>query len=298
MKNRRDFLKTAALAVAGGLVAPGLLSSCGGGGAKKTAKTTKNIGLQLYSLRAMEKEMGIEAVLKAVAEMGYTRLETANYSDGKFYGKTPAELKKMTDDLGMKITSSHVGQAYNAEKIDEIMDWWKRATDAHNELGVKYMVQPWMSVTDDTTLDEIKTICDYFSNIGIVTAANGINFGYHNHDFEFKRKYDDVPLYDHLLNGVSKNHVLFQLDVYWCQVGGYSPVDYMKKYPSQITILHIKDEKEIGASGQMDFKPIFEQAQATNITDWYVEVEQYTNNNPQESVKQSFDYLNAADYVK
>ena len=37
---------------------------------------------------------------------------------------------------------------------------------------------------------------------------------------------------------------------------------------------------------------------ANNIKDWYVEVEQYTNNDPVASVQQSFDFLNKAEYVK
>ncbi len=46
MQNRRDFLKQASMLLAGGLVAPQLLSSC----AEK-----KHIGLQLYSLREVYK---------------------------------------------------------------------------------------------------------------------------------------------------------------------------------------------------------------------------------------------------
>ena len=56
MQNRRNFLKQASLMLAGGLVAPQLLSSCGGksGQAAATAsESSKYIGLQLYSLRAV-----------------------------------------------------------------------------------------------------------------------------------------------------------------------------------------------------------------------------------------------------
>lgn len=293
MKSRRDFLKTAAVAVAGGLVAPSLLSSCG----SSSSATTKTIGLQLYSLREMEKEKGIVEVLKAVAKMGYKRLETANYDNGLFYSMKPSEFKKVVDDLGMSVTSSHLSKAYDPEKKNEIMAWWDQATEAHSQLGVKYMIQPWMPVNADTTLDYIKMYCDYFSSVGMLTARSSIAFGYHNHDFEFK-KIDDTIIYDFMLENVSKNHVLFELDVYWIQKGGYNPVDYMKKYASQIKVLHIKDDKELGASGTMDFEAIFNQAYANNIKDWYVEVEQYTNNNPEESVKQSFDFLNNAPYVK
>lgn len=289
MQNRRDFLKKASLLLAGGMVAPQLLSSCAGG-------PKKHIGLQLYSLREMVKDDGIQAVLETVAKMGYTHVETAGYDDGKMYGLEPTDFKKRCNDLGLKCTSSHLSQAFSKEKEAEIMAWWDKAIEAHNQIGVKYMVQPWMPVNNDTTLDDLKMYCDYFTSVGYKTAAASIAFGYHNHDFEFK-KIDDQLIYDFLLNNVSKNHVFFQLDVYWCQVGGYDPVEYLKNYASQIKTVHIKDEKEIGASGMMNFQPIFDQMKVNNVKDWYVEVEQYTNNNPVESVKESYEFLNKADYV-
>jgi hypothetical protein len=36
---------------------------------------------------------------------------------------------------------------------------------------------------------------------------------------------------------------------------------------------------------------------ANNIKDWYVEIEEYTNNNPEASAKESYDFLNKADFV-
>ena len=145
MQNRRNFLKQASLMLAGGLVAPQLLSSCGGksGQAAATAsESSKYIGLQLYSLRDLVKEEGIQKVLETAAKMGYKNLETASYDNGKIYGLAPAEFKKMVNDLGMKCTSAHLGQAFTKEKEAEVMSWWDQAIDAHNELGVKYMVQP------------------------------------------------------------------------------------------------------------------------------------------------------------
>ena len=294
MQNRRDFLKRASLLLAGGMVMPQLLSSCAGGG---SAASGKNIGLQLYSLRDLVKEEGIQKVLETAAKMGYKNLETASYDNGKIYGVAPSEFKKMVNDLGMKCTSAHLGQAFTKEKEAEVMAWWDKAIEAHNELGVKYMVQPWMPVNDQTTLDDLKMYCDYFNTVGYKTAAASIAFGYHNHNFEF-RKIGDQLIYDFLLDNVSPNHVFFEMDVYWVQVGGGDPVAYLKKPPSHLKSKHKKEEKEIGASGKMDFKPIFDQMYANNVKDWYVEVEQYTNNDPVASVQQSYDYLNKADYVK
>ena len=295
MQNRREFLKRASLMLARGMVMPQLLSSCAG--KASASESSKYIGLQLYSLRDLVKEEGIQKVLETASKMGYKNLETASYDNGKIYGLAPAEFKKMVNDLGMKCTSAHLGQAFTKEKEAEVMSWWDQAIDAHNELGVKYMVQPWMPVNDQTTLDDLKMYCDYFNTVGYKTAAASIAFGYHNHAFEF-RKIEDQLIYDFLLDNVSPNHVFFEMDVYWVQEGGADPVAYLKNRPSQFKAVHIKDEKEIGASGKMDFKPIFDQMYANNIKDWYVEVEQYTQNDPVASVQQSYDYLNKADYVK
>ncbi|MDR1981136.1 MAG: sugar phosphate isomerase/epimerase [Tannerellaceae bacterium] len=288
MQNRRNFLKQASLLLAGGVVMPQLLSSCSG--------SAKTIGLQLYSLRDLVKDSGIEAVLKTAAKIGYKNLETAGYDNGKIYGKSPAEFKKLVDDLGMKCTSAHLGQAFTKETEAEVMAWWDKAIEAHNELGVKYMVQPWLPVNDQTTLDDLKLYCDYFTTVGYKTAAASIAFGYHNHSFEF-RKIDGQLIYDFLLDNVSPNHVFFQMDVYWVAEGGGDPVAYLKARPSQFKTIHIKDEKEIGASGKMNFQSIFEQMKANNIKDWYVEVEQYTNNDPVASAQESFDFLEKAAYV-
>lgn len=290
MQNRRDFLRNASLLLAGGLAVPQILTSCG------ASASAKNIGLQLYSLRDIVKDLGIQPVLEIVSKMGYVNLETAGYDKGKIYGMAPKEFKQRVNDLGMKCTSAHLGQSFTKEKESQVMAWWDEAVDAHNELGVKYMIQPFMPVNDKTTLDDIKMYCDYFNTVGYKTAAASIAFGYHNHDFEF-RKIDGQIIYDYMLQNVSKNHVLFQLDVYWCKVGGYDPVAYLKKYADQIQVVHIKDAKEIGASGDIDFKPIFDQMNTNGVKDWYVEVERYTNNNSKESVQQSFDFLNKAPYV-
>ncbi|GHT31016.1 sugar phosphate isomerase [Bacteroidia bacterium] len=292
MQNRRDFLKQASLMLAGGIVVPQLITSCGG----KAAVPGKNIGLQLYSLREMVKDEGIQKVLEVVAKMGYTAVEAADYNDGKIYGLTPADFKKRLSDLGLKCTSAHLSQTYTKETEGEVMAWWDKAIAAHNEVGVKYLVQPWMATNEQTTLDDIKLYCNYFTSVGYKTAAASIAFGYHNHNFEF-REIDGQLIYDYMLDNVSPNHVFFELDVYWCGVGGGDPVAYLKNRPSQFKAIHIKDEKEIGASGKIDFKPIFDQMKANNIKDWYVEVEQYTNNNPVASVQESYDFLAKADYV-
>ena len=292
MQNRRDFLRRSSLLLAGSLMAPQIIKS-----GEVGAAHVKTMGFQVYSLRDMVAKSGIQAVLEAISKIGYKNLEAANYDNGKIYGLAPADLKKRAGDLGLKFTSSHLSKAYSKENKAEVMDWWDKAIEAHHVLGVKFMIQPSMPVSEKSKLDELATYCEYFSQVGSKTAAAGIAFGYHNHTGEFKKIGDHVIL-DYMLKHVNKKQVCFELDVYWCQEGGANPAEYLKKYADQIRLTHIKDAKEIGVSGKMDFKAIFDQMNANKVKDWYVEIEEYTNNDAVASAQQSFDFLNKAAYVK
>jgi sugar phosphate isomerase/epimerase len=293
MQSRRDFLKAASLLVASGAVAPQLLSSCGGG------KPSKYLGLQLYSLRGMVGDDGIRKVLETVAKMGYTHLEAASYNNGKLYGMEPAELKKITDDLGLKLISSHLGHNMSDDHAAD-MAWWNKAVDTHAAAGMKYMVMPSAPVPiygENATIDNAKRFGDYFNEVALIVAGASMSFGYHNHNGEFTNKIDGKPVYDYMIEYTSPDHVSFQLDVYWIKKGGCDPVEYMKKYPKRINTLHIKDETAIGAQNTVDYKAVFEQAYAIGIKDWFVEVERY-DTTPQEDVQKSADFLRNAAFVK
>ena len=292
MTNRRIFLKQASMLVTGGLLSSYMLPNYGA-----TVAAKKHIGLQLYSLRDDLKEIGLQKTLEIVAKMGYVNLETSGYNDGKIYNLQPTEFKKIIDGSGLTVTSAHLNRN-PSNNHDEDMKWWSKAIEAYAIAGVKYMMIPSSSLDGrGATMDNVKRYGDYFNEIGLMTARSGVALGYHNHAYEFKNKIDGVPIYDLLLKVTSPDHVLFENDVYWTKQGGYDAVDYLKKYPNRIKVLHIKDDKAIGASGKIDFKAIFDQAYANGIKDWYVEVEEY-NGTPQEDVKQSYDFLANADYVK
>ena len=215
MTNRRDFLKATSLIVAGGVMSTNLVSAAIPAGKKK-----KKVGLQLYSVRD---DMNKDAVgtLKKVADMGYYSLETASYGDGKIYGMLPDEFTKRVKDLGMRLNSCHLGGPnYTKETHDSVMEWWKKAIEDHAKTGMKYMIKPGMKWPDK--LDELKVQMDYFNEVGALTAAAGMQFGFHNHNHEFT-KIDDKIIYDFMIANTDPKTVCFEMDVYWVMKGGYSP---------------------------------------------------------------------------
>ena len=262
------------------------------------AAPKKEIALQLYSLRDDISKDYAGTIAKA-GKMGYTAIEAAGYKDGKFYGRTPAEFKADIEKAGMKVLSSHTGRRLSQEELDaknltEAMKWWDECIAAHKAAGMKYIAMPSMQVPN--TLKDLQTYCEYYNEIGKRCKANGMLFGYHNHAFEFT-KIEGKMMYDYMIENTNPEYVFFEMDVYWVVRGQNSPVDYFHKYPNRFTLLHIKDNKELGQSGMVGFDAIFKNTDVAGVKYLIVEVEKY-NFAPEVSVKKSLDYLFDLPFVK
>ena len=76
------------------------------------------IGVQLYSVRD-DCAKDLPGTLKALAKIGFTGVEFAGY-----YGHTPAELKKMLDDNGLKCYGTHVSmEDLTGDKLQKTLDF-------------------------------------------------------------------------------------------------------------------------------------------------------------------------------
>lgn len=256
----------------------------------------KNIGLQLYSIRdSIGRD--VPAAIAKVSKMGYTFVEPAGYHDGKFYGMEPAAFKALCEENGLKILSSHSGQALpDSAGWDATMAWWDACIDAHVAVGTTYLVQPFMGGNAYTSLDTLKLYCNYFNAIGEKCKAKGIRFGYHNHDKEFSTQLEGQTIYDVLVANTDPSRVIFEMDLYWTVVGGANPVDYFNKFPGRFELWHIKDKEEVGASGMMDFKSYWENAAKSGMQYGIVEVEEY-NFDQFTSCQKSVEWLNEQPFV-
>ncbi len=263
-------------------------------------KVEKNIGLQLYSLRDTIFK-NTQGVIAEVGKMGYKFVETAGYNDGKFYNMEPAEFKALCEANGLQFLGSHTGQnAPDSARWDSTMMWWDKAIEAHAAAGVKYIVQPWMGDTAYRSIEGLKLYCKYFNAVGEKCNAKGIRFGYHNHDGEFKKLAveggDSVVIYDYLIQNTDSSKVAMQLDLYWIHEGGADAVAYFEKYPKRFEFYHVKDEATLGASGKMDFKPYFDNAEKAGMKFYIVEVERY-DSTALYDVAKSAEFLMNAEYV-
>ena len=284
MINRRDFLKNASLFTLGGLMAGKVGSADAAKPVTSETMAAKTVGLQIYSL-GKELYADVPGGLKKIKQMGYTNLELAGYKEGKIGGVDMMEFKKMVDDAGLKITSSHVNppvREYTKANRSQISEYWKKTADDHAKLGVKYLIQPGQPSTRST--EETAFVCEIFNEAGKIVKAAGIPFGYHNHEMEFAkvnpgsteaklgRRVKGDCIYELFLKNTDPSLVFFEMDVYWAVMGQQDPIEWLKKYPNRIKVLHIKDRAILGESGMMNFENIFRQAYANGIKDYFVGV--------------------------
>ena len=268
----------------------------------------------------------LPARLKEVKAMGYEKLELAGYNQGKIGKVDMMEFKKMAEDAGLKIVSSHVNPSvegvpfvreYTKELTPKIMEYWKATAADHAKLGCKYLIQPMMPSIENH--DDAKLVCDVFNQAADVIKAEGIatGFGYHNHNMEFNRvateeqkaKLKGNPfaafmkvgdqIYDLMLRDTDPSKVYFEMDVYWTVMGQNDPVEYLQKHANRIKVLHIKDRAVFGQSGMMNFEMIFKQMYANGIQDYFVELEKMPDGRTQfAGVKDCAAYLEKAPFVK
>ncbi len=248
-------------------------------------------GMTLYTVR---NEMGKDPknTLKQVADLGYKYIEAVDYKDGKFYGMTPDEFKSYLKSLGLQPISIHMG-SMTLDNADKLIADVKAA-------GFKYFIAPvppmGMFKFDPKTRTlgmegTVEKLAEILNTIAQKVHAAGLEFLYHNHDFELKPNKDGVVVLDYLLEHLDPKFVNFQMDLYWVTKAGADPVAYFQRYPGRFKIWHVKDmdsQERFAPVGQgkIDFKRILANKKLSGMKYYIVEQDQ------------TFDGLQPLDAIK
>lgn len=285
-RKRRDFIRISGLAAAGLMTLPYCTPST----------ETRRYGLQLYTLRD-QLQADFEGTLKAVAKIGYKDLEIFGYSDGSVFGRKPSELKAMVEDLGMRIVSGHYLTGHsNTSAKGTLTNGWEKAVEDASVMGLKYMICAFLFPEERQSIDDYKRIAELLNKSGDAAKSANIQFGYHNHDFEFRKMDGELPMHI-LLDATDDDLVVAELDLYWVTRAGYNPIDFFKKYPKRVAMWHVKDmadtpDKEFTevGNGVIDFKAIFANSYLSGMKHFFVE-QDICPGSPLQSIKTSFDNL-------
>jgi len=278
MTTRRNFIKN--ITLLSGVIAASPLHAGSLSGAGKKMK----IGIQLWTLRDVI-NYDLVGTLSALSKIGYNSLEPYGF-DGSFYGHSAKDFRKICNDLGMDITSTHCG--INIENAQLV-------TEKAAEAGLEYLVLPSFNGRPEKTIDDFKKVAHEMNQIGEITKEAGITFGYHNHNFEFQPMEEKLP-YDILLAETDPKLVTFQLDIYWVIKGGQKPERYFEKHPGRFQMWHVKDMGNDGDScivgnGRINFKELLKQSKKAGLKRIIYEQESYSEGTPLFCAEQSCKYI-------
>jgi sugar phosphate isomerase/epimerase len=271
--DRREFLGATSAIALGSFLPPACRTS--------HAARLDRIGLQLYTVRTVL-ERDFEGTLARVAQIGYKEVEFAGY-----FNHPAADVRAMLDRHGLTAPAVHTGSV--------APDAWKASLEAANVIGHKYIVVPWIPEERRLTLDSYKRVAEEFNRAAATARDAGVQFGYHNHDFEFKRLEGRLP-FDVLLENTDPKLVQYEIDLYWITKGGQDPLEYFARWPGRIPLVHVKDSLgapehkmvDVGA-GKIDWKRIFAKREQAGIKHFFVEHDQPPQ--PFEDIASSYTYL-------
>ncbi len=281
MTNRRDFIETLGAAALGHALQPRAPTP----EPRAPLHRLTRIGLQLYTVRrAMQAD--VEATLARVAATGYTEVEFAGY-----FGKSPGEVGAILDRHGLAAPAAHVSMA---------ADQWRAALDAARVIGHRYLVVAWIPAEQRQTLDAYKRMAQDFNRLAAEARAAGLQFAYHNHDFEFVPLEGRLP-FDVLLAETDPTLVQLEMDLYWITKGGQDPLAYFARYPGRFPMVHVKDSAgapehrmvDVGA-GTIDFRKIFARRKQAGIRHFFVEHDEPAD--AFASIRASYEYLKRLEF--
>ncbi|GAB3900921.1 sugar phosphate isomerase/epimerase family protein [Spirosoma agri] len=245
MFSRRQFL------LATGALATGLPA------ATSQAKDKYPIGIQLYTVREWMNQDPV-GTLKQLAAIGYTLLESYQGDKGIYFGLKPAEFTKIAHDLGMTLFASHFNLGKTAENS---------ITEAA-AVGLNYMIVPYNELT---SLETTKRAVDEYTRLGELCQKHGIQFGYHNHGYDFET-FEGVVPYDLFLKQIDPKLMIMEMELYWFARMEVDPLSYIQKYPGRFPIWHVKDmdkqdrtaNTEVGR-GNIDYNRLFDHAKQAGL---------------------------------
>ncbi|BBI31138.1 sugar phosphate isomerase/epimerase family protein [Cohnella abietis] len=228
------------------------------------------VAIQLYSVRDRS-EKDFLGTIKEIGEIGYRNVELAGY-----YGHSAKEVRQALSDAGLHAPSAHVGLSVGDSAI---WDNLKSQVEYGLELGLKRFIVPYYPLGENPTLDAVHSMADTLEQAAKIVKEAGLDFGYHNHAFEFLPVEGKLVI-DHILERIPAELLFAEFDLGWVKVAGQDPAAYVKKYAGRVPVVHAKDFKadgkdtEIG-KGTVDWDAALAACESTGVEYVIIEQEQY-----------------------
>lgn len=232
-----------------------------------------SISYQLYSSRNWE----VEETFKMLAELGIKEVEGV----GPYY-EDLAKTKALLDSHGMTMPTAHF--APNLVENEP-----EKAIEIAKTLGIKSVIVPFIPPAErPTALAGWQDFATRLAKAGEPIIAAGLEYGWHNHDFELVPVDGQMPLD---IIAAASDDIMLELDLAWVEVAGHDPAEWLAKYADRITTVHVKDRAPEGENadesgwadvghGIMDWPAIKQAMDAAGVERYVIE-----HDNPNDHVR-------------
>lgn len=199
------------------------------------------LGFQLYSAREYPP---FSEVFAKLGKAGYEEVE----GYGAMYaGLDDAGLKAMRADLdknGLTMPTGHFG-------LDMLEGDPDRALKIAEVLGIEAIYAPYI-LPEHRPHDREgwHAFGARLQKAGRPFKAAGLDFGWHNHDFEFVALPDGAIPMEELLAGGPE--LSWEADLAWVTRGGANAFRWIEMYGPRITAVHVKDIAPAGENNDED----------------------------------------------
>lgn len=246
------------------------------------------IAAQLYTLREFCKDIaGIAKSLQKVRQIGYEAVQVSGFGPA-----SAQDVAKALADAGLVCCSTHMGWQRFTDDFDALVADHKLWQCSHPAIGAM--------PKEFRTAEGIAQFAPLANEVGRKLAEHGMDFSYHNHNFEFVRQ-GGKTLLEMLYDLTDARYVKAEIDTHWVQAGGGDPAAWIGKYAGRMPILHLKDMTmspdgggqrfaEVG-EGNLNWPAILAAAKAAKVQWYCVEQDDCYRRDPFESLKISLENL-------
>ena len=181
-------------------------------------------------------------------------------------------------------------------------DNMQQTIDDAQKVGTEFLVCAFLMPNERQTIDQYKALCEKFNKFGELSKKAGIQFAYHNHDFEFQTVDGQVPM-DLILKETDPNLVKIELDIYWARKAEINPLTFFRDNLGRVPLWHVKDlaltegqpMTEVG-NGIIDWRQMFGHKNDAGLKYFFIEQDANFTQDSMTSLETSIKYLKKLSY--
>ncbi len=275
------------------------------------------IGLQLSTVAATVREVGVYETMKKIAEIGIHHVEVSQVLMNE---ENINLLLKAKEDFGVQVSAiSAMLEPMNNQwdaLFDNLQNNFDKIVADCKALGCTAVRIGSTSADACGSYEAAVEYAKKTNAVGRKLKEQGIDLYFHTHHFELAMHNGQTVL--EILRDNGENYG-FELDIHWLQRGGFNPVKVIEDFNGRVRLLHLKDYRingakiaklgmtpeamndiiefaEVGA-GALPIAECIEAGKRCGCEFFFIEQDMTYDRQPLESVKISYDNLCAMGYA-